>query len=89
MIEIDNRSKAYSKVYGQITIDYKDADKEKLNDLLVKLLNLKDEINMTLSKPKQKPPQSLGYKINKQKQKQNTKKQKIKKKNKNKRKNKL
>ena len=45
LINIDNRFKsAYSKVYGQITIDYKDADKEKLNDLLVKLLNLKDEI---------------------------------------------
>lgn len=45
LIEIDNRFKsAYSKVYGQITIDYKDVDKEKLNDLLVKLLNLKDEI---------------------------------------------
>lgn len=45
LIEIDNRFKsAYSKVYGQITIDYKDANKEKLNDLLVELLNLKDEI---------------------------------------------
>ena len=45
LINIDNRFKsAYSKVYGQITIDYKDADKEKLNDLLVKLLNLKNEI---------------------------------------------
>ena len=45
LLNIDNRFKsAYSKVYGQITIDYKDADKEKLNDLLVKLLNLKDEI---------------------------------------------
>lgn len=45
LINIDNRFKsAYSKVYGQITIDYKDTDKEKLNDLLVKLLNLKDEI---------------------------------------------
>lgn len=45
LINIDNRFKsAYSKVYGQITIDYKDGDKEKLNDLLVKLLNLKDEI---------------------------------------------
>ena len=45
LIEIDNRFKsAYSKVYGQITIDYKDTDKEKLNDLLMKLLNLKDEI---------------------------------------------
>ena len=45
LLNIDNRFKsAYSKVYGQITIDYKDADKEKLNDLLVKLLNLKNEI---------------------------------------------
>ena len=45
LIEIDNRFKsAYSKVYGQITIDYKDANKEKLNDLLVELINLKDEI---------------------------------------------
>ena len=45
LINIDNRFKsAYSKVYGQITIDYKDTDKEKLNDLLMKLLNLKDEI---------------------------------------------
>ena len=31
-------------VEGYTEIDYKDADKEKLNDLLVKLLNLKDEI---------------------------------------------
>ena len=45
LLNIDNRFKsAYSKVYGQITIDYKDTDKEKLNDLLMKLLNLKDEI---------------------------------------------
>ena len=45
LIEVDNRFKSvYSKVYGQITIDYKDTDKEKLNDLLMKLLNLKDEI---------------------------------------------
>ena len=45
LINIDNRFKsAYSKVYGQITIDYKDTDKEKLNDLVAKLINLKDEI---------------------------------------------
>ncbi|PRM88498.1 hypothetical protein CJ671_08975 [Aliarcobacter cryaerophilus] len=45
LLNIDNRFKsAYSKVYGQITIDYKDTDKEKLNDLLMKLLNLKDKI---------------------------------------------
>lgn len=44
LIEIDNRFKSvYSKVYGQITIDYKDADKEKLNNLILKLINLKDE----------------------------------------------
>ena len=45
LINIDNRFKsAYSKVYGQMTIDYKDTDKEKLNDLVAKLINLKDEI---------------------------------------------
>ena len=45
LIKIDNRFKsAYSKVYGQMTIDYKDTDKEKLNDLVAKLINLKDEI---------------------------------------------
>ncbi|UXC28763.1 PD-(D/E)XK nuclease family protein [Aliarcobacter butzleri] len=45
LINIDNRFKSsYSKVYGQITIDYQDIDKEKLNDFLSKLINLKDEI---------------------------------------------
>ena len=45
LINIDNRFKSvYPKVYGQIIIDYKDADKEKLNILLSKLINLKDEI---------------------------------------------
>ncbi|MCT7586427.1 PDDEXK-like family protein [Aliarcobacter butzleri] len=45
LINIDNRFKsAYSKVYGQMTINYEDIDKEKLNDFLSKLINLKDEI---------------------------------------------
>ncbi|MEV9600230.1 PD-(D/E)XK nuclease family protein [Aliarcobacter butzleri] len=45
LINIDNRFKsAYSKVYGQMQINYQDTDKEKLNILLSKLINLKDEI---------------------------------------------
>lgn len=45
LINIDNRFKSvYSKVYGQMTINYQDIDKEKLNDFLSKLINLKDEI---------------------------------------------
>ena len=45
LLNIDNRFKsAYSKVYGQMTINYEDIDKEKLNDFLSKLINLKDEI---------------------------------------------
>lgn len=45
LINIDNRFKSvYSKVYGQMTINYQDIDKEKLNDLLSKLINLKVEI---------------------------------------------
>ena len=44
LINIDNRFKsAYPKVYGAITIDYHDIDKEKLNELLIKMINLKDE----------------------------------------------
>lgn len=44
LINIDNSFKsAYSKVYGQMTINYQDIDKEKLNDFLSKLINLKDE----------------------------------------------
>ena len=45
LVNIDNRFKnAYSKVYGQMIINYQDTDKEKLDVLLSKLINLKDEI---------------------------------------------
>ncbi|QKF77489.1 hypothetical protein ADFLV_1464 [Arcobacter defluvii] len=45
LINIDNKFKsAYSKVYGQMQINYQDTDKEKLDVLLSKLINLKDEI---------------------------------------------
>ena len=44
LIEVDNRFKSvYSKVYGQMEINYQDIDKEKLNNLLSKLINLKNE----------------------------------------------
>ena len=44
LLNIDNRFKsAYSKVYGQMEINYQDIDKEKLNNLLSKLINLKNE----------------------------------------------
>lgn len=41
LINIDNRFKsAYSKVYGQMTIDYQNIEIEELNNLLTKLINL-------------------------------------------------
>ncbi len=44
LINIDNRFKGvYSKVYGQMTINYQDVNDEKLKDLFSKLINLKDE----------------------------------------------
>ncbi|WNL27759.1 PD-(D/E)XK nuclease family protein [Arcobacter cryaerophilus gv. pseudocryaerophilus] len=44
LTKINNRFKCDNKVYGYITINYQDTDKEKLDVLLSELINLKDEI---------------------------------------------
>ena len=45
LIEIDSRFKSvYSKVYGEMRIDYQNIEKEEVNDLILKLIYLKVEI---------------------------------------------
>ena len=44
LIEIDSRFKSvYSKVYGEMRIDYQNIEKEEVNDLILKLIYLKEK----------------------------------------------